>query len=295
MGNFKLTGLAAGTVAGDSARYDELILKADLISPVLVTPNLGTPSAGVLTNCTGTAAGLSIGGNAATVTTNANLTGAVTSVGNVSSLGSFTSAQLATALTNETGTGSAVFATSPTLTSPTLTSPTLTSPVIAGTPTGVGVLTSGTAQASTSGTSITFTGIPSWVKRVTVMFSGVSTNGTNPLQIQVGVGSIQTTGYVSQASSIGAGVGTNSSTVGFILTQSTAIGDLASGAIQLCLQSSTSIVATGGLNKAGAGALGVNSGLCTVSGSIDQLRIIGSTTGSPTDTFDAGSINIMYE
>jgi len=177
----------------------------------------------------------------------------------------------------------------------TATGQTLTSPVIAGTPTGAGVLTSGTAQASTSGTSITFTGIPSWVKRVTVMFSGVSTNGTNPLQIQVGVGSIQTTGYVSQASSIGAGVGTNSSTVGFILTQSTAIGDLASGAIQLCLQSSTSIVATGGLNKAGAGALGVNSGLCTVSGSIDQLRIIGSTTGSPTDTFDAGSINIMYE
>jgi hypothetical protein len=178
-------------------------------------------------------------------------------------------------------------------TTDTLTNKTLTSPVINGMASSV--LTSGTAQASTSGTSITFTGIPSWVKRVTVMLSGVSTNGTNPLQIQVGVGSIQTTGYVSQASAIGAGVGTNSSTVGFILTQSTAIADLASGAIQLCLQSSTSIVATGGLNKAGAGALGVNSGLCTVSGSIDQLRIIGSTTGSPTDTFDAGSINIMYE
>ena len=140
MGNFKLTGLTAGTQAGDSARYDELILKANLISPVLVTPNLGTPSAGVLTNCTGTAAGLSIGGNAATattattatnVTTNANLTGAVTSVGNASSLGSFTSAQLATALTNETGSGSAVFGTSPTLTTPTINSAQI--PTISGT------------------------------------------------------------------------------------------------------------------------------------------------------------------
>jgi len=93
-------------------------------SPTLVTPALGTPSALVGTNITGTAAGLSIGGNAATVTTNANLTGAVTSVGNATSLGSFTSLQLLTALTNETGTGSAVFATSPTLVTPLLGTPT---------------------------------------------------------------------------------------------------------------------------------------------------------------------------
>lgn len=62
----------------------------------------------------------SINGNAATVTTNANLTGAVTSVGNAASLGSFTSAALATALTDETGTGANVFATSPTLVTPAL-------------------------------------------------------------------------------------------------------------------------------------------------------------------------------
>ena len=100
-----------------------------LTSPVLVTPALGTPASGVMTNVTGTAAGLSIGGNAATatnastVTTNANLTGAVTSVGNAASLGSFTSAQLATALTDETGSGANVFATSPTLVTPALGTP----------------------------------------------------------------------------------------------------------------------------------------------------------------------------
>ena len=89
-------------------------------SPTLVTPALGTPSALVGTNITGTASGLTAGN----VTTNANLTGAVTSVGNASSLGSFTSAQLLGALTDETGTGSAVFATSPTLVTPILGTPT---------------------------------------------------------------------------------------------------------------------------------------------------------------------------
>ena len=121
-------------------------------SPTLVTPLLGTPTSGILTNCTGTASGLTAGnvttnanltggvtsvgnsatvvtnanltggvtsvGNAATVVTNANLTGMVTSVGNAASLGSFTSAQLATALTDETGSGANVFAISPTITTP---------------------------------------------------------------------------------------------------------------------------------------------------------------------------------
>ena len=110
-------------------------------SPTLTTPALGTPSALVGTNITGTASGLTAG----TVTTNANMTGAVTSVGNATSLGSFTSAQLLAALTDETGTGSAVFATSPTLVTPLL-----------GTPTS-GVLTNctGTAAGLTAGTVTT--------------------------------------------------------------------------------------------------------------------------------------------
>ena len=89
-------------------------------SPTLVTPALGTPSALVGTNITGTASGLTAGN----VTTNANLTGAVTSVGNATSLGSFSSANLLGALTDETGTGSAVFSTSPTLVTPILGTPT---------------------------------------------------------------------------------------------------------------------------------------------------------------------------
>jgi len=112
-------------------------------SPTLVTPALGTPSALVGTNITGTASGLTAGN----VTTNANLTGAVTSVGNATSLGSFTSSQLAGALTDETGTGSAVFATSPTLVTP-----------ILGTPTS-GTLTNATGLPISTGVSGLGTGI----------------------------------------------------------------------------------------------------------------------------------------
>ena len=88
-------------------------------SPTLVTPALGTPASGVMTNVSGTASSLTAG----TVTTNANLTGHVTSSGNAAVLGSFSSAQLKTALSDETGSGAAVFATSATLVTPALGTP----------------------------------------------------------------------------------------------------------------------------------------------------------------------------
>ncbi len=100
------TAIAAATTTGSGST---VVLNN---GPTLIAPVLGTPASGVATNLTGTAAGLTAG----TVTTNANLTGAVTSSGNATSLGSFSSANLATALTDETGTGVSVFGTSPTFT-----------------------------------------------------------------------------------------------------------------------------------------------------------------------------------
>ena len=106
-------------------------------------------------------------GNAATVTTNANLTGAVTSVGNATSLGSFTSAQLATAITDKTGTGAAVFATSPVLVTPAL-----------GTPSS-GVVTNltGTASININGTVGATT--PSTVAATTLAANNLALNNNN--------------------------------------------------------------------------------------------------------------------
>ena len=114
------TSLELKTAISDETGSGALVFAT---SPSLVTPLLGTPTSGVATNLTGTASGLTAGN----VTTNANLTGHITSVGNAAVLGSFTSAQLLTALTDETGTGAAVFGTSPTLTTPTIDLSTVTS------------------------------------------------------------------------------------------------------------------------------------------------------------------------
>jgi hypothetical protein len=140
-------------------------------SPTLVTPALGTPSALVGTNITGTASGLTAGN----VTTNANLTGAITSVGNATSLGSFSSANLAGALTDETGSGAAVFATSPTLVTPILGTPqsgTLSS--CTGLPISTGVSGLGTGIATALAVNTGSAGAP-------VLFNGAlgtPTSGT---------------------------------------------------------------------------------------------------------------------
>ena len=183
---------------------------------------------------------------------------------------------------------------------------TLAAPAVAGTntitlPAGTGTIAvqgsstnivSGTAVASTSGTSINFTSIPSWVKKITVMFNGVSTNGSSNIQIQIGSGSITTTGYTSQA-----GGGTQYSAVvtsGFCLTPGNAASYIYSGIITLNLFGSNTWTESGNL------AFTTLSSYCwtsagnssALSGALDRIRI---TTGNGTDAFDAGSINILYE
>lgn len=169
---------------------------------------------------------------------------------------------------------------------------TLTSPVIAGTPTGVGVLTSSTAVASTSGTSIDFTGIPSWAKRITVMFSGVSSSGTSNQFIQVGSGSVQATGYANYSVFLGnAALAGVYYTTGFALNKNTNTG-IVNGSVQLSLLGSNIWALQGGaaLNSAAYGCSSY--GTVTVTGTLDRIRI---TFVNGTDTFTAGSINILYE
>jgi len=157
-------------------------------------------------------------------------------------------------------------------------------------------IVSGTAVASTSGTSIDFTSIPSWVKRITVMLQAVSTNGTSVPLVQIGAGSVTTSGYVCATTNIqGSAAYSAFPTTGFGLIVSsnwTASSGLM-GALVLTLQTGNTWVASGTLARSDSGTTGGTvTGYLALSGTLDRVRI---TTTNGTDTFDAGTINILYE
>jgi len=159
------------------------------------------------------------------------------------------------------------------------------------------IITAGTSVVSTSGTSgtsIDFTGIPSWVKRVTVMFDGVSTSGTSSVLVQLGAGSVISTGYASSTSVNATGTATVNSTTGFIQTylgNDTAAATRC-GTVTVTLLSSNKWTASGVVGLSNVATTTMIGGSIALSGTLDRVRI---TTVNGTDTFDAGSINILYE
>jgi hypothetical protein len=148
-----------------------------------------------------------------------------------------------------------------------------------------------TAVASTSGATIDFTGIPAWAEKITVMFSSLSTNGVTAPQIQIGSTTFTTSGYLGAAMS-GAEVTNNAS--GFLLNSSTFIATgVLSGGLTLCNLSGNVWVAFGASGRSDiARGFSLGGVLTTLAGTLDRVRI---TTVGGTDTFDAGSVNIIYE
>ena len=159
------------------------------------------------------------------------------------------------------------------------------------------VNTLSTAVASTSGTSISYTSIPAWVKKITVIFSGVSTNSTNNIQLQLGSGSIEIASYTGAASSVRAGGTSNiyNNSTGFIICAEVVATATITGSATVNLLTSNTWVCNGNFTDPTAGRTTVSGGAKALSGTLDQLRIIASGTGNPADTFDAGTINILYE
>lgn len=165
---------------------------------------------------------------------------------------------------------------------------------------GTGTGSTGTYTVSVSQTvasttinvvAFDFTGIPSWVKRVTVMFSGVSLSGTSSILVQIGSGSVATSGYTAIAN------GNNSTGTGNIYSTSgmpvylgivsgTAIGNMVINVLTgNTWVSSHSMFSTSTTTSSGGGAI-------ALSGTLDRIRI---TTVNGTDLFDAGTVNILYE
>jgi hypothetical protein len=160
-----------------------------------------------------------------------------------------------------------------------------------------GAITSGTA-VTPSGTAVDFTSIPSWVKRITVLFSVVTTSGTDPMLIQLGTSSgVVATGYTSVSSVIGTGVNTLTNTTGFILAPSAAFivaGHTFSGSFSLNLIGSNIWTLSGTICAPDQPYTYTSTGTKTLAAVLDRVRI--TTAGTPaTNTFNAGTINILYE
>jgi hypothetical protein len=152
-------------------------------------------------------------------------------------------------------------------------------------------LLSGTAVATTSGTSVDFTGLPSWVKRITVMFSNVSTSGTSNILVRlITSAGVISTGYRSSSSRLnGSSVGESDSTVGFLLNIAAALDDV---------YGTYTIATLDGTAWSGSGSATYQDGLLIFGGGIvlaGALTGVRITTVNGTDTFDTGLINVLYE
>jgi hypothetical protein len=156
-----------------------------------------------------------------------------------------------------------------------------------------GSITSGTAVASTSGTSIDFTSLPTWVKRITMILNGVSTNGSSNWILQLGSGSITSTGY------LGAGARFTNSSAVIIAAYTSGIGinidnaaAVLQGAFTITLLGSNKWSITGLFSRPASDSIFNAIGTIDLAGVLDRVRL---TAVNGTDTFDAGSINILYE
>ena len=153
-------------------------------------------------------------------------------------------------------------------------------------------IVSGTAVTA-SGTSIEFTSIPSWVKRITVMFQGVSTNGTNYILVQAGTGSTPTyttSGYLAQLSTTGASsISTAAQTTGFGVINPSASAELYGGSFVLTNLSGNVWSGVGSTACTTGTRMVLSSGVISLAAALTAVRVTSA------DTFDAGTINILYE
>jgi len=153
-------------------------------------------------------------------------------------------------------------------------------------------ITNGTAVATTSGTAVDFTSIPSGVKRISMMFNQVSCNGTAPRLIQIGTSSgLVTSGYISSGAHAGAGQAGLVSTAGFLMGAGGAVADKTVGIVTIQTLGSNIWAMESSTADGTANYIKVGGGSITLGAVLDRVRL--STTSGA--TFDHGSVNIAWE
>lgn len=163
--------------------------------------------------------------------------------------------------------------------------------------TGESLINLATLQAATSGTTKDFTGIPSWARRVVILFNGVSSTGANDILIQLGVGTTPTTtGYQNSQSTLSypSGIVNTTSTAGIPIFNNLGSYVFTGRIVLELLDSTANTWIVSGHLMSTVTTLGtvVSGGVITLSGSLGMVRLT-TTTGTP--TFDAGSVNISWE
>jgi len=153
-------------------------------------------------------------------------------------------------------------------------------------------LRSGAAVVA-SGTAIDYTSLPSWVKRLTIVFAGVSTNGTNDVLVQVGTlaSGVVSTGYTSTGFTVStpSTFNVSTSTAAFCINTGNA-ADVSSGSLTIVNISGNAWVSNHTLKRSATSAM-FGGGDVTLPGTLDRVRV----TPDAGDAFDAGAINIIYE
>jgi len=247
------------------------------------------------------------------MTANQTVAGNLTVTGTLNASGGGTiksGTSVSTATTSFTGATSGI---STTLTASSVTGTIQVGQVIAGTGIAAGTtitaLGTGTGGAGTytispastgtvSGTitvvGVDFLSIPSSTKRITVMFQGFSTSGTSNIQIQIGSGSVTTTGYVGAGALIAASSAASANlTTGLAISLSVSAAHTYQGIGTICLIGSNTWSYSGVYGRGDSTVTYYAGGVSpALGGVLDRIRI---TTVNGTDTFDAGTINILYE
>jgi hypothetical protein len=154
-------------------------------------------------------------------------------------------------------------------------------------------IVAGTSVATTSGTALDLsTTIPSWVKRITIACNGVSLSGSSHSIIQLGSGTYTTSGYVSTGAYAGTAnaAGVASATNGLLVHGGSNTNAFTGTMTLVNISGNIWVESHAGCLNTTIGVMG--GGAITLSGVLDRIRI---ASANGTDTFDAGSVNILYE
>lgn len=160
-------------------------------------------------------------------------------------------------------------------------------------------IVSGPVRTTTSGTTVDFTDIPSWAKRITLTLAGVSVNGTSPILVRLGdSGGVEASGYSGTSSLVyGAGslISSLAHSTGFTLAgQDTSADsvDLHGSIVFTVLDSTTNTwTCAGNVSRTDFPVSCYTSGSKTLSATLDRLQV----TTPAGNLFDAGKASIVYE